>query len=280
MAARTRRPADAVERAADELYGLPLEDFTSARDEHARRLRRERLRSDAEAVKKLRKPTLAAWSLNQLARRRRADVERLLATGERLRKAQEALLARGDRAALQRASADERELVSKLTRDATALAGEAGRASTASLGEQIGATLHAAALDEETAAELAAGRLVRDREAVGLFGAAPADRPDASRKQERDKPRQRAGADGRLERELAAAKAAHEKAEREHTSATQAAERARKRATDAQARADEARTRAEEARAGLRDAEKRERSAVTARDRAARAVDAAEKKLR
>ncbi len=81
----------------NDLYGLPLADFTKARDELARRLRREGRRDDAEAVKALRKPTVAAWALNQLARRRPGDVERLLATGERLREAQEALLAGGDR---------------------------------------------------------------------------------------------------------------------------------------------------------------------------------------
>src|SRR5207253_4153617 len=125
-----------------------------------------------QAVKALRKPTIAAWTLNQLARRRPEEVERLLAIGKRMRTAQEALLAGGDRSSLQLASAEERELVAKLTRDATALAGEVSRSATGSLEEQIRTTLHAAALDEQTAAELAAGRLVREQEAVGLFGAA------------------------------------------------------------------------------------------------------------
>ena len=43
------RAAEPVQRAADELYGLPLPDFTKARDEHARRLREEGLRDEAEA---------------------------------------------------------------------------------------------------------------------------------------------------------------------------------------------------------------------------------------
>ena len=129
------------------------------------------LREEADAVKGLRKPNAAGWALNQLARRRPRDVERLLATGKRLRTAQEALLAGGDGSALKRASAEERELVDKLTRDAAAIAGEAGTAG-GSLDERIRDTLHAAALDEQTAAELAAGRIVREQRAVGLFGGA------------------------------------------------------------------------------------------------------------
>ena len=197
----------------NDLYGLPLADFTKARDELARRLRREGRRDDAEAVKALRKPTVAAWALNQLARRRPGDVERLLATGERLREAQEALLAGGDRVALQRASAEEREMVDKLTRDATAVAGEARTSATGSLEERIRGTLRAAALDQQTADELAAGRLLHEREAAGLFGgasvetasprkAAPATRPrgraaEPAAKQERDRGGTRMGPESR-----------------------------------------------------------------------------------
>jgi hypothetical protein len=289
--ARARGRTSAVERAADELYGVALPEFTKARDEHARRLRKEGLRDEAEAVKALRKPTIAAWALNQLARRRPEEVRRLLATGKRLREAQEALLAGGDRDALKRAAAEERDLVSELTRDATALAGEAGRAGTGSVDERIRGTLHAAVLDEQTAAELAAGRLVRDREAAGLFGAVPvearrtgtAPRP-VSRPERRRRDRAEAAkpVDERreAERALRAARAEAQRAEREHAAAAKAAERARARAEEAQRRADEALSRAGEARAALRDAERRERNGAKAHERARRAVASAEKKVR
>jgi hypothetical protein len=193
---------------------------------------------------------------------------------------------------LQRASAEERELVTKLARDSTAVAGEVGRSDTGSLEERIRATLHAAALDDQTAAELAAGRLVREREAVGLFGAASLESGSA-RSQRRDAGAAVPGKRGRdrsgtgkvaerrrkLERELAAARADKQKAVREHASAAKATERARKQASGAQRRADEARTRAEDARVSLRAAERRERHAAVARDRAARAVASVEKKL-
>jgi hypothetical protein len=246
-----------VDRAADELYGLPLAEFTPRRDELARDLRKTGKRDQADAVKALRKPTAAAWALNQLARRRPKDVKQLLAAGRKLRKAQEALLKRRDRDALQAASAAEREIVDELARDATAVAAEAGTASTAALDERIRNTLHAAALDEETATELAAGRLVREREAAGMFGTAagPAPAPTpAPAKQSRE-----------LQRALTAAKAEARKASREHARAVKAVERA-------SAAADAARD-------ALRDAEAREREAAQARDRANRAVAAAEKKL-
>jgi hypothetical protein len=281
-----------VEQAARELYGLPLADFTGARDQLARRLRRDGLREEAEAVKGLRKPNAAAWALNQLARRRPQDVERLLEAGKRLRTAQEALLAGGDRSALRCATAEERELVAKLARDAAAVAGEAATTAGGSLDERLRDTLHAAALDEQTAAALAAGRLVREQRAVGLFGADQAetasagkrssrDRPATSRKRGRDDTESRRVAERRqkAEAELAAARTEERKAQREQAGAARAAERARKRARDAEERAGEAQKRAEEARAGLREAERLEADAAKALDRAARAVAAAEKKL-
>jgi hypothetical protein len=276
----------------NDLYGLPLADFTKARDELARRLRREGRRDEAEDVKALRKPTVAAWALNQLARRRPGDVERLLATGERLREAQEALLAGGDRVALQRASAEERDLVDKLTRDATAVAGEARTSATGSLEERIRGTLRAAALDRQTAGELAAGRLVREREAAGLFGGAPVETARPGKAASAARPRGRAveptrkghtekAAERRrqVERELAAARAEEQKANREHARAIKAADRAGRQAEGAGRRADAARERAQQAHAALRDAERQERDAAKAHDRAARAVAAAEKKL-
>jgi hypothetical protein len=161
--------SDVVHDAADELYALPPGEFTRARDARVKEIRKQD-REAADAIKRLRKPTVAAWALNQLARRRASDVGALLEAGERLRAAQEELLAGGDRSAFQEAAAAERELVAGLSADATAIASEAGERG-GGLQEKVAATLHAAALDEETAGELRGGRLVREREAIGGFGA-------------------------------------------------------------------------------------------------------------
>jgi hypothetical protein len=170
-----------VEQAADELYALPPDEFTRARDERAKALRKEGDRDEADAVKALRKPTLAAWALNQLARRQPKEVERLLAAGEKLRSAQEELLAGGERRAFQSAAAKERDQVAALSAEAANLAADAGERASPGLEEKVAATLHAAALDEETGEQLRAGRLVREREAIGGFGGMTAAAPARGR---------------------------------------------------------------------------------------------------
>ena len=262
----------AVEQAAEELYGLPPGEFTRARDERAKELRKEGDRDAADAVKALRKPTVAAGALNQLARQRRKDVERLLAAGEELRSAQEELLAGGERSAFQRAAARERELVAELTAEA-----EPG------LAEKIAATLHAAVLDPEIAGELRAGRLVREREAIGGFGALAAE-PAAERaarpKQKSERAASgRASADQSKARGKATAKVkAEEAARRERLSAARTDERHARRELDAAARAlEHARTRAEAAEAHAAEAAERARTTAERLEEARRAEAAARK---
>ncbi len=55
-----------VEAEIDKLYGLPLGDFTSARNDLAKSLRGQGDRQAASRVKALRKPTVTAWAVNQL----------------------------------------------------------------------------------------------------------------------------------------------------------------------------------------------------------------------
>jgi hypothetical protein len=214
-------PSKAVEQAADELYELPPAEFTRARDERAKALRKEGHRAEADAVKTLRKPTLAAWALNQLARRRPKEVERLLAAGNELKAAQEELLAGGDRKAFQSAARQERDQVAKLAGEAAELVSASGERAGPALTDKIAETLHAAALDEETAAELRAGRLVREREAIGGFGAmtatqggrpATGDSPKRRRPTAEDaKQRKAAAGEGAQQRRAAAGEGAQQR---------------------------------------------------------------------
>jgi hypothetical protein len=281
---------DALERAADELYGLAPGDFTEARDGLVKQLRADKERELANAVKGLRKPTLAAWALNQLVRNRRKDVDKLLAAGRELQKAQEQLVASGDRAGFQRAAAKERELVAQLARDAAALAAEAGEGSSQGLEEKLAATLHAASLDEETAGELAAGRVLRERQPVAGFGGlelapaplkpAPQRAKPAKADKEDTQRREREQAEEAMAREeLQAARLEERKAGRERDAAAKAAARAAERAAKAEERAAEAGRRLDEAREELQKAEKQEREADERYETATEAVDAAEKKL-
>jgi hypothetical protein len=280
------KEADAVEQAADELYALSPADFTEARDERVKRLRADDQREAAKEVKSLRKPTLAAWALNQLVRRRKKDVEQLLAAGRALRDAQENLVASGDRAGFQRAAAKERELVAKLARDAAALAGEAGVGSTQGLEEKLVATLHAAALDEETAAELAAGRVVRERQAVAGFGAGggldvaappPKRAPKREEKADAKQRKEQAAADAEERERLSAARLAERRAGRDLDSAAKAAERAAARLGKAEERAAEAARKLDDARAELAKAQEAEKAAREEHARAAAEVRSLEK---
>ena len=63
---------------ADELYDLPLAEFTKARTALEKKLRGDGKRDEAAEVKALRKPTAPAWALNQVARGRPKDVKKLL----------------------------------------------------------------------------------------------------------------------------------------------------------------------------------------------------------
>jgi hypothetical protein len=246
--------------AARELYGLPLAEFTRARDELARRLRKDGRRREADAVKGLRKPTIAAWALNQLARRREPDVTRLLEAGERLRQAQAELLAGGGREELDAAAAEERELVAALARDAAAIAADAGTGSSETLLEKLRATLHAVAADEELARQLAAGRVLRESEAVGVLGITPAaGAPPAPRRQppkERGRPAREVR---EIERWLKAARGEERDARQRKETTARALARASERAARAADQLAAAQREENEAAAALEEAEARTR---------------------
>src|SRR4051794_6591106 len=143
---------------ADDLYGLPLGEFTAARDALAKRLRGEKRREDADFVKGLKRPSVAAGAINLAVRAPRADD--LLVAREGLGSAHGALLdGLGAAAAVRAATAREREAVRDLTRLAL------GDDASAATEEKVRATLHAAAVDDEVRELLAAGRLEREAEA-------------------------------------------------------------------------------------------------------------------
>jgi hypothetical protein len=230
----------------DRLYGLPLDEFVLQRDALAKQLRADGDRDAASAVKALRKPTAGAWALNQAVRRRREETGALLAAGERLRAAHQALLSGGGRDELREAMGQQRALSNVLADCAEAIASETGKSGPA-LKERVRSTLHAAALDDDVRSDLAAGRLVREREAVGLggvFGESDAAAPAASAP-----PRS-----GRAERtKLTERTQRAERAERTEAQRAESAE-AQRLAAEAQAAVEEAQAAVEDARAAHEDA--------------------------
>jgi hypothetical protein len=172
----------ATEEEIDALYGLPLEEFTQARNELARELRSRGDRDAAESVGALPKPTVAAWAVNQVMRTQRKDASALLEAGERLRKAHEDVAA-GQTSArdLRDAAQAERTAARRLSEAARGLVNTSGRGLSDSILDRVTQTLHALSTDSEARALARAGRLSRERQATGAgaFAAAPRERRPA-----------------------------------------------------------------------------------------------------
>ncbi len=178
----------------ERLYGLPLDEFTRERNEAASRLRKEGDADGAAKLKQLEKPTVAAWAVNQLARRHPDQVREALAAGREVRKAHRAALGGRGGEALAEASRRERETVSRLVASAGAVLEEAGRKASEQTLDKIRATLHAATLDLEAGKALEAGTLTGELEpsgfgpllsAVPSGGVRPRPRKDENRREKR-----------------------------------------------------------------------------------------------
>jgi hypothetical protein len=152
-----------IESEIDRLYGLPLAEFTKERDALARRLRADNRRDDAATVAELRKPVLAAWGVNQLAREQRTDIKALVDAAAAIRAGKPGA---DDRF---RAAADD------LVRAGRELLAAAGRPATDAVVRDVATTLRAAAAAEPPEL-LLGGRLTEPLEATGfeaMAGAAP-----------------------------------------------------------------------------------------------------------
>jgi hypothetical protein len=161
--------------AIDGLYGLPLDEFTRARDELVRRAKQEGDAALAAEVKQLRKPSVPAWVVNQLARGRELDVQRLLNAGEQLEVAQrEAIRAQSGDAFLD-ARRDQQHALEALAAAAKEILAAAGRGGAAL--DRVVATLRAGSLTEEGRALLKQGRLTEELEPPGFEALAGFDIP-------------------------------------------------------------------------------------------------------
>ena len=159
-------PGDSeLDEIAAELYALPPAEFTAARNARA-------AASDpalAKRIKALRKPSVAAWAVNLLARGGQlADAVELSAA---LREAQDDL----DAAELSRLGAQRRQLVAALAKQAVGLAGDAGVTLSAAARDEAEKTINAAVMDAAAAAAVLTARLVTTLEAGDIDPATLAD---------------------------------------------------------------------------------------------------------
>jgi hypothetical protein len=111
----------ALDSKIDDLYREPLNNFTSARNALAKSLSGD----DAKRVRGLAKPTLVPWAVNQVYWHARAAYDRLIKSGERLRKAQIAAL-EGRSADVREASEAHRHAIAEAVAEGERLAASAG----------------------------------------------------------------------------------------------------------------------------------------------------------
>ncbi|GAA5203595.1 transposase [Microbacterium jejuense] len=154
-----------LDEIASELYALTPAEFTAARNERAA----ASPPALAKRVKSLRKPSVAAWAVNLLARDGQlADAVELSAA---LREAQDDL----DAAELSRLGAQRRQLVGALAKQAVGLASDAGVTLSAGARDEVEKTINAAVMDAAAAAAVLTARLVTTLEAGDIDPAALAD---------------------------------------------------------------------------------------------------------
>ncbi len=166
MTAETALPSEA----AALFQGAP-EGFVAARDALAARLREQGRPEDASAVKRLRKPTVVAWALDQLAARDPDGVGALLDAGTEVRAAQQAALSskRGAAERLRSAGIARAAAVTHLAAAAAAALREAGK-DPDSHADAIAGALHLCAIDHDSATKLSDGIFERPPVAEAGFG--------------------------------------------------------------------------------------------------------------
>jgi hypothetical protein len=236
-------PVPDLEQELDRLFGLPLSDYTSARNDLARRLRAAGQTGAAEATAKLPKPSGSAWAVNQLSRQRRRELEELVALGRRLADAQLRAVGGDDAGDFAQLRSEHADAVRSLSGSAIDVLQQTGSRPGDAVRRRIGETLRALSLDPTDPNPLLEGRLTVDSEATGFSLLEQFELParGAHRRGKRPPARQRRA---ELREQLRAARASAREAAarvagagREAAAARRTAERLEQAATEAAAEA-------------------------------------------
>lgn len=255
---------------ADELYGLPPDEFMAARTAREQEARADGDKALAAEIKALGKPSTAAWACNVLVRHAREEIANLVELGGLLREAQQNLA--GDE--LRALDVQRRQLVNALTRQARSVAHQLGHPVSTQVGTQIEETLRAAMADPDAGEALVEGRLTSPLSytGMGLTGrpklrvvpppkekkqpatkAAPKKTAPSKARQDEEDRRERARREAaeRRERELAEARRALDEAEEAAEEAAAAADEEKQHADELADRHEGLLTRVEELTAEL-----------------------------
>jgi hypothetical protein len=268
----------------EELYAVPPQEFTRARDARAAALKAAGRADEAKAVRQLRRPSAVLWAANQLAHAELRRLEHFVRTVADLRRTQ----LRDPRAAAEALRRQRAEL-DDLVRRAGELLAQHGHRATPAIERRVSDTLLGAAVDRRLSEELRHGRLTAEQRPPGfevLAGAGPAlplrlvreedgGRPLAPRRTARDPERHDHAAEGRRRQAAAEAEAA-ERAERERRARDAAA--SRRKATDLADAADQAGRELRELEARVVESRRRLREARRVASKAAAAARRAERR--
>lgn len=151
----------------DDLFKLPLAEFTGARNALAARLKQSGRAGDANLVKTLAKPSISAWTVNQLYWNHREAFNKLLAAGQRFHKAQTSGTAA--KGADMRGSLEaRREALVNLADLATSLLNDAGHNPAPDTIRRITTTLEAISAQASLSDGPTLGRLSQDVDPPGF----------------------------------------------------------------------------------------------------------------
>ncbi len=193
----------------DELFQLPLSEFTGARNTLAAQLKQTGRADDASLVKTLSKPSISAWTVNQLYWFHRDAFEELLAAGQRFHKAQTSSLA-GKVADMRGALDARREALAQLSDLATSVLSDAGHNPGAETIRRVTTTLEAISAHASVADGPALGRLTQDVDPPGFESLASFVLGAGAMKATKSQPQKKADDERQIEQDrqtrLAAAK--------------------------------------------------------------------------
>jgi hypothetical protein len=153
-----------LDTAVDALYARPLDEFIAARDAAVRQATDSGDKLGAARVKRLRKPSVAAWVINQVAREHPDEIGALADLGDELRAATQDR----DRARIRALDHLRRERTDGLVRVVREAGEVGGRSVSSAVLDRMTETLTAAVMDPDAAAAVLAGRLSRALQHVGF----------------------------------------------------------------------------------------------------------------
>ena len=151
----------------DDLFKLPLAEFIDARNALARQLKASGRADDANLVKTLVKPSISAWTVNQLYWNHRVAFDRLIAAGQRFHKAQTSTAA-GKLADLRGSLDARREALLRLSELAESLLSEAGHNASPDTIRRVTTTLEAVSAHASASDGPTVGRLSQDVDPPGF----------------------------------------------------------------------------------------------------------------